>query len=161
MELMQQSTPIRRLDTIDGRGFVEIRAALRALSGIQPQAKPDQVRLISGPAGTVAVFREGDSITGMRVASGTPVPVPEVRYLMANADPAQPPRSVRSANVPLIERAAIEFAARKRFDLDEYVFTVVDDGPMRVVLLQNGPRTSYEVGFDRETFEKLKSHYSR
>jgi hypothetical protein len=85
---------------------------------------------------------------------------------MANADPAQPQQQVRGANVPPIERAAIEFGTKKRFDLDGYVFTVVDDGPMRVVLLQDrrredaiGPWISYEAGFDRETLEKLKSYY--
>jgi len=171
--MRQLAMPLQRLDSIDGRGFLEIRSALRALRGVRPEANPDRVELLRDAAGAVAVFEEGESLIAVRTDKGTLLPSADARYLVANADPLRSRRSLRGANIPLIERAAIEFGKKLPFDFDEYVIAVVDDGPMRVVMLRDrdrdrredeigsAGRPSFEVGFDREKFEVVKAHFSR
>jgi hypothetical protein len=169
---MEDKTPFRVIDTVEGSAFLEIRKALNVLRTQYPNVTPEHARVIEDPRGSAVVF-EDRSFHPVAVRQGATAPLTphETQRVIADAAVPKPKRSIQGAHIPLIESAAIEFARKLPIQFEQYVITVAEEGSTLIVMFSDrttaagvrgsSGRPGFEAAFDRKTSRMMRSNFVR
>jgi hypothetical protein len=169
---MQDKTPLRVIDTVEGSAFLEIRKALQVLRTQQPNVVPDRARLLEDPRGSFVVF-EDRAFHPVAVRRGSSVASTphETQTMISDAAAQKPKRSIQGPHIPLIEGAAIEFGKKVRINLEQYLITVAEEGSTLIVMFADrnaapgirgsGRLPGFEVVFDSKSQRVIKSNFVR
>jgi hypothetical protein len=169
---MQDRTPLRVIDTVEGSAFLEIRKGLQVLRAQQPNVVPDRARLLEDPRGSFVVF-EDRAFHPVAVRRGSTLPSTphETQAMISDAAAPKPNRSIQGPHIALIEAAAIEFVKKVRVNLEQYFITVAEEGSDLTVMFSDrtaargirgsGKLPGFEAVFDRKSQRLIRSNFVR
>lgn len=164
------------LADIDGRGFLNIRSALRTLRNLRPALVPAKVRIIeamSDPS-SVVIFEDatGGILAGLPAGRAANLWKPAQTAEWCRTAPNARKRCSLAVNcISVIEKATLRFGGKLRMRVEDYrikvihrdgVFIVIFDDPERPPdVVGSWKQPGFEVTLDPKTLEVLKSHFIR